>query len=251
MLCNIRNNIYLEDIKRAIFNLGFFMGTVGLTIMLMRTVWHFKDMPGQMSVMEICSYPMALSGFTVFSAAFPAWGYANQFYKEERTGYSRLILSRISCKNYILMRMMSTCISGGLVIALPLTLLFIFAYCISNGEAGDLFQGMHVQETILCLGVPIVLLIKTGLGALFGVLWALVGMLASLLAKNKYAPFVIPFILNQFLWIVLAKYPGLNPVFLVRGEDLDSYGVSAVLLVGYCIFIGSIIGLVMRRRFIK
>ena len=90
----------MEDMKRAVINPGFFIGILGLTVMLMRTVWYFKDMPGRVPVMEICSYPMALSGFTVFSAAFPAWGYANQFYKEEKTGYIRFILSRMSWKKF-------------------------------------------------------------------------------------------------------------------------------------------------------
>ena len=248
MLCNIKNNVYMEDMKRAVINPGFFIGILGLTVMLMRTVWYFKDMPGQIPVMEICSYPMALSGFTVFSAAFPAWGYANQFYKEEKTGYIRFILSRMSWKKYMCMRMTSVCISGGLVIAVPLAILFMFAYLTGSGEVGDLFQGMQVRETIIHLGIPAVLLMKTGLGALFGIFWALIGLFSSLLIRNKYAPFIIPFILNQFFWIVFANDLKLNLVFLVRGEDLDSYGLSAVLLLVYCILAAGMTFFVMRRR---
>lgn len=84
MLCNVKNNVYMEDMKRAVINPGFFIGILGLTVMLMRTVWYFKDMPGRIPVMEICSYPMALSGFTVFSAAFPPGDTQISFIKKRK-----------------------------------------------------------------------------------------------------------------------------------------------------------------------
>lgn len=248
MRCKTLNNIYLEDIGRAILNMGFMMGALGLTVMLMRTVWYFADVSGGATVMEICSYPMALSGFTVFSAAFPAWGYASQFYKEDKCGYSYFIAARMSWKQYSIMRIVSVSISGGLVIAVPLMILFTFAYTVGNREIGELFQGMYVRDTIINLGIPAVLLIKTCLGALFGVFWSLVGFLSSMLVKNRYAPFLIPFILNQFFWIAFAKYPKLNPIYLVRGEDLDSYGLSATILIIYCVLVASVIMLIFKRR---
>ena len=81
-----------------------------------------------------------------------------------------------------------------------------------------------------------------------GIFWALIGLFSSLLIRNKYAPFIIPFILNQFFWIVFANDLKLNLVFLVRGEDLDSYGLSAVLLLVYCILAAGMTFFVMRRR---
>lgn len=246
-----KSSIFMEDIKRAVANLGFAMGVAGLTIMLMRTVLIFGKTPGEVSVLEICEYPMALSGFTIFSAAFPAWAYASSFYKEKKVGYSYFILSRMSWKKYVSMRICSVGVSGFLIMAIPLAITFAYAYGIGAKEIGPLFEGMHVREVILELGLPAVLCIKICLGGLYGVFWALVGFLSAMLIKNKYAPYLIPFILNQFLWIVFSKIPKLNPVLLVRGEDLDSYGRSAGILLLYCIVAVVLNLLVFRRRVVQ
>lgn len=227
--------IFLEDLKRSVTNGGFVMGTVILSVILMRTIVGFFQIPGEMPVMEICSMPMALSGFTIFSAAFPSWAYAAQYYKEEKGHYDYFIASRMAWKKYGLMRIFSVSLSGGLIMAIPLAMVFIVSCFVGKMEIGNLFEGMAVRNVMETLGIPAVLCIKTGLGFLFGAFWALVGFLSSFLIKNKYAPFLIPFILNQFLWLLLKDHPWLNPVFLVRGEDLDSYGLSALLLTAYCI----------------
>lgn len=245
------SNVLLEDLKRAILNPGFVMGVLGLIVILMRTVWYFAMMPGTTTVMEICSYPMALSGFTIFSAAFPSWGYAGRFYKEKKTHYSYFISCRMSWKRYATMKMLSVGISGGLIIAIPLGILFVFAYLVGIKEVGELFWGMHVRDTILNYGIPAVLVIKTCLGGLFGIFWAWMGLLSSMLIKNKYAPYLIPFILNQFFWMLFADYPWLNPIYLVRGEDLDSYSLSALLLFVYCAFVALLLLLGFRRRLVR
>ncbi len=251
MQCKKNFSIFLEDLKRAILNPGFVMGILGLTILLMRTIWHLRKTPGTIPIMEICSLPMALSGFTIFSAAFPAWAYAAQFYKEEKTQYSYFILSRMSWKRYISMRLFSVGLSGFLIMAVPLGITFCFSYQIGTKEMGTLFQDSQVWDFIVKQGFITVLCIKTCLGGLFGIFWAFVGFLSSLLVKNKYSPFLIPFILNQFFWILFLPYPTLNPVFLVRGEDLDSYGLSALLLILYCGIAALITILLFRRKVIK
>lgn len=244
-------SVWIEDIKRAILNPGFVMGVLGLTVMLMRTVWTFALTPGTVTVMEICSYPMALSGFTIFSAAFPSWGYAGRFYQEEKTHYSYFISSRMSWKSYAAMKMLSVGILGGLIIAVPLALLFVYAYLIGNKEVGELFWGMHVRDTIINLGIPVVLLIKICLGGLFGIFWAWTGLLSSMLVRNKYAPYLIPLILNQFFWMMFADHQWMNPVYLVRGEDLDSYGLSALFLFFYCFVVAFFLLWFFRRRLIR
>lgn len=246
-----KNSIFGEDIKRAVVNPGFAMGVSGLLVMLMRTILIFGKMPGEVSVLEICAYPMALSGFTIFSAAFPAWAYANSFYKEKKMGYSYFILSRMSWKKYVMTRICSVSISGFLILAVPLAITFAYAYGIGAKEIGPLFEGMHVRKTILKLGLPAVLCIKVCLGGLFGIFWSLIGFLSGMIVKNKYAPYLIPFILNQFFWMLFSKMPKLNPVYLVRGEDLDSYGGSAGILLIYCMVAVLLNVLVFKRRVLQ
>lgn len=243
-----KSRIYIEDIKRAIGNGGFFMGTMILTVILMRTVVGYAQIPGKIPVMEICSLPMALSGFTIFSAAFPSWAYADQYYKERKHNYDYFIASRMTWKRYGIMRIISVGISGGLIMAIPIGIVFVFSCLVGSMELGSLFGGMKVREVIQYWGIPAVLCMKIYLGFLFGVFWALIGFLSSFLIRNKYAPFLIPFILNQFFWVIFKKYPKINPIFLVRGEDLDSYGGSALILTVYCMVIALMIYLFFCRK---
>lgn len=243
--------IFLIDIKRAVWNPGFMIGGLGLSIILMRTVWEFREFPGTVPIMEICSLPMALSEFTIFSAAFPAWGYANQFYKEEKSKYIYFILSRMSWRKYLIMRIFSVSVSGFAIMAIPMGITFGFAYEMGSSEMGSLFSGMHVCDIIVKYGIPVVLCIKTCLGGLYGIFWALIGFGSSLLVKNKYVPYLIPFILNQFFWIVFSEHPKLNPVFLVRGEDLDCYSLSAFILLCYCLIAALVSAVIFRKRVIQ
>ncbi|MDC7289318.1 hypothetical protein NXH76_16075 [Blautia schinkii] len=189
------------------------MGVLVLTVILMRTVLEFAKTPGTTPVLEICSLPMAMSGFTIFSAAFPSWAFANQYYKETKNHYDYFIASRMSWRRYGIMRILSVGISGGLIIAIPLAIVFSYCYLIGSRELGYIFEGMRVRIVIETFGVPAVLCIKVCLGFLFGSFWALVGFLASFLLKNKYAPFLLPFVLSQFFWIIFQNHPALNPNF--------------------------------------
>lgn len=240
--------IYLEDLKKAVGNVGFAMGILGLTVLLMRTVLVYARIPGTVPVLEICSHPMALSGFTIFSAALPSWAYAGQYYKEKKSHYHYFIASRMSWRSYGRMRIFSVGVSGGLIMAIPLCIVFIFSYLVGSREVGYLFEGMKVREVILELGIPAVLCIKVFLGFLFGAFWAWVGLLASFLLKNKYAPFLVPLILNQFSWSIFHNCQWLNLNRLLRGEDIDSYGMSALLLMVYCAVIATCVYLLFSRK---
>lgn len=229
--------IYFEDLKNSLKNIGFYLAVFIMTIILMRTVVGFAKMPGTVTVLDICSLPMTMSGFTIFSATFPSWAYAAQFYKEEKNHYDYFIVSRMSWKKYGIMRIISVSVSGGMILSVPLSIVFSFAYLVGKRELGDAFGGMYVRTVIQNIGIPLTLCIKTGLGFLFGSFWALFGLFSSFFLKNRFGPYLVPFIFSQFFWIIFQNFPVFNPNLLVRGEDIDSYLLSGIILAMYNLII--------------
>ena len=223
------------DIKRGIVNINWLTSVILLVIVLYRPLRGCFDNIGLMHVLEWVTLPMALSGFSVFAAVFPVLGYSNSFYNDYNTGYIRFILTRMSWKKYGIMRIISVGVSGGLTLGIPFTIIFIICYIVGDkgSLAGRLYAGTHIELFVEQYGIVITLIVKVLLGFLVGALWALVGYCVSLFVLNKYMALVCPFVIYQFMWIILFKFPLFNPIFLMRGDDLDSYLVSGVMLIIY------------------
>ena len=49
---------------------------------------------------------------------------------------------------------------------------------------------------------------------LFGILWAELTFLLSMIVRNKYIVYILPFVIYQVLWIILPH--AVNPVFMIR-----------------------------------
>lgn len=242
--------ILLLDIKRGIFNLGWLFSVVISLVILYRPLRGCFSNIGVMHVLELITLPMALSGFTVFAAAFPVMGYSRAFFDDFSTGYANYILGRMSWKKYGIMRLTSVGISGGLSLAVPFSA--IFAICYIAGDKGPLngrlYEGSHIEVFIERYGIMGVLGAKLILGFLFGALWALTALCISLFILNKYVALLGPFVLYQFMWITLFNYPLLNPIFLMRGDDLDSYLLSGIMLFAYIFFVSAVIMYALNRR---
>lgn len=227
------------DIRRGIINIGWLMSMILVTIILYRPMRGCFRNIGLMHVLEWVTLPMAISGFSVFAAAFPVMGYSNSFYYDFSTGYLRFILSRMSWKKYGIMRMISVGISGGTILAVPFSIIFSICYMVGDkgSLAGRLYEGSQVGIFIEQHGIVATLAAKLILGFLFGSLWALTGYCVSCFIINKYVALLCPFVIYQFMWILLFKVPLLNPIFLMKGDDLDSYYLSGIMLIIYNIFI--------------
>lgn len=238
------------DIKRGIINVGWFMSMLLVIIILYRPLRGCFRNIGLMHVLEWATLPMALSGFSVFAAVFPVMGYSNSFYYDFSTGYLRFILSRMSWKKYGVMRIISVGISGGTILAIPFSFIFVICYMVGNrgSLAGRLYEGTQVEIFIEQYGIIAVLIVKVILGFLFGALWALIGYCVSCFISNKYVALLCPFVIYQFMWILLFKLPLFNPIFLMRGDDLDSYFLSGAMLIIYIILTCIIIMYKLKRR---
>ena len=65
---------------------------------------------------------------------------------------------------------------------------------------------------------------------------------------NRYVSLIAPFILYEVMWILLYKIPVLNPIYMVRGDDLGSYFLSGVMEIMYILISLVFIWTGLKRR---
>lgn len=243
-------SFFKNDMKRAFYNKGSFAAVAILLIIFFRAISVNINFEGIVSTYEIISAAMALSGFTPFAAIFPAMGYSIAFCEEYHSGYIKMITSRISWKYYGVLRMITTSAAGGVVIALPFAIVCLIGYF--EGEHGmpdtGLYMGSKMQYYLENYGDGYILIGKVLLGFLFGALWSLVGMAFSVWFCNRYVSLIAPFILYEVMWLLLYNHPVLNPIYLVRGDDLNSYPLSGLMEILYIAVAVIIIWIGLKRR---
>ena len=79
-------------------------------------------------------------------------------------------------------------------------------------------------------------------------MWALAGLGFSVWFSNRYVSLIAPFILYEVMWILLYKIPVLNPIYMVRGDDLGSYFLSGVMEIMYILISLVFIWTGLKRR---
>lgn len=227
--------ILKQDMVRAFRTKGFWIAIVLLCVIFIHAIRLNTNLDGSVSTYEIISVAMGLSGFTPFAAIFPVLGYSVVFCEEYHSGYLKMITSRTSWKNYGRIRIISVAVSGGIVIAIPIMLVCIIGYIfgIHGMPQNGLYAGTHIQYLIENYGDAYLLIGKVVLGFLFGAMWALVGLGFSVWFCNRYVSLIAPFILYEVMWILMYKIPYLNPIYMIRGDDLGSYFLSGIMEIMY------------------
>lgn len=228
---------FQDDVERAFKTKGFWVAIVLLSIVFIHAIRLNTNLDGSVSTYEIISVAMGLSGFTPFAAIFPVLGYSVVFCEEYHSGYLKMITSRMSWKKYGIVRIISVGVSGGIIIAIPIMMVCIIGYiCGVHGmPQNGLYAGTHIQYLIENYGDAYLLIGKVILGFIFGALWALVGLGISVWFCNRYVALIAPFILYEVMWILLYKVPYLNPIYMIRGDDLGSYFFSGIMELIYTI----------------
>lgn len=217
---------FKNDLKRAFCNMGFLVATALLMAILVHGIGYIG---GDVSTYEAILNAMALSGFSPFAAVFPSMGYSVTFCEEYRSGYMRMISSRMSWKKYGIVRIMTVALSGGVVIALPIAVVCMIAYVKGAHYTPDFYEGKMMEYYLEQYGDAYILVGKVILGFLFGAMWALVGLAFSVWFCNRYVSLIAPFVLYELMWILLYDIPILNPIFMIRGDTLNSYPLSAIM----------------------
>ncbi|MBD5465026.1 MAG: hypothetical protein HDR22_04290 [Lachnospiraceae bacterium] len=242
-----------QDLKRAVMNKGFFVAVLLIHAIFIHAIRINTNFEGNPSTYEIISVAMSLSGFSPFAAVFPVLSYSVSFCEEYRSGYLRMITARTDWKRYGWIRILSTGLSGGIIIALPFAVVCTIGYVLGiHGTEGltegGLYYGTRMWYYLEQYGDWYILVGKVLLGFLFGVLWALVGMAFAIWFCNRYVALLAPFILYEIMWIMLYNIPFLNPVFLFKGDNLESYPLSGFIQLIYIVITVCIVWLGLRKR---
>ena len=107
-------------------------------------------------------------------------------------------------------------------------------------------------SSVIMIGGGIVVIAGKGvLCMLFGGMWSLLTMLVSMVVSNRYAAFILPFIIYQVIWLIF-PIRQLNPVFLIRSDFDGSMKIGAPFFV-FLVYIILLIFLILRlyRRKIR
>jgi len=216
-------NVVVIEIKRALFSFRFILVIGVILAMFTRTMldWSVFQVVGQMDVLSMSTYPMALSGFTPFAVIFPVLIYSTMFCEEYNSGFIKSIILRIGGKKYMLSRIFATAISGAATIGISFSLLSVCLLVIgvpTTRENVQAFTNTIWWPYVQIGGGALVLLGKIVLGAMFGAVWGLVALYVSTIFANRYVTLIAPFVLYQALWVIFQRIPYLNPLLLLRGD---------------------------------
>lgn len=244
---------FLQDLKRSFLNKGFFAGLLAVTWLLADAVFQ-APLDRTRSSYFILANVEAASGFGPFAAVFPSLAYASAFCEEYNSGYLKMIFSRISSKKFGMIRIITVALSGGVMVAVPILVSCGMAYYfgipgIPGGSDEGMLDGTMMRSYIENYGDWYVFAWKVILGLLFGCMWALAGLAFAVWIPNKYVSLIAPFVLYETMWIVFYKIPLLNPIWLRRGDAIDSYPLSGFMECVYILLAAIVVMMGVKRRF--
>lgn len=249
------NGFFWKDLKRSFLNAGFFVGMAALTTLLLTAVVTGAPLDRTRSSYYILFNVFGASGFTPFAAVFPVLAYAARFCEEYQSGYYRMIFSRTGPIRFGGTRILTVLLSGGVMLAVPIAIACAAAYTfgvpgVPQGSDEGLLDGTIMLTYVMKYGDWYIAAGKTILGFLFGSVWALMGFMFAVWIPNRYVALIAPFVLYESMWIGLDGIVWLNPIRLLRGEDVGSYPLAAGVECVYLIVVSSAImaGLVRRYR---
>lgn len=140
------------------------------------------------------------------------------------------------------------------MLAVPIAASCVMAYVFGvpgvprDTDAG-LLDGTILLSYVTTYGDWYIMVGKTILGFLFGCVWALVGFMFAVWIPNRYVALIAPFVLYESMWIGLDKIPWLNPVRLLRGDDVGSYPLAAGAECFYLLVVSAVIMAGLGRRY--
>lgn len=244
---------FLQDLKRSFLSKGFFAGLFVVTWILVSAAFHAplnKSRSSYFIMMEV----FAASGFTPFAAIFPGLAYASAFCEEYSSGYIKMIYSRMFLRKFALTRIVTVALSGGTMLAIPFSIVLSIAYCfgipgIPTGSDEGLMAGTALMFYIENYGEWYIFLWKVILGFLFGCIWALAGLAFAVWLPNKYVALIAPFVLYEAMWLALGKISVLNPIYLMRGDDLNNYPLSGFMECIYILLVSFAVMWGLERRY--
>lgn len=168
------------------------------------------------------AHPLLNNAYDTWLFAFAgSWGllapfiavlpFADSYVQDRTEGWLRYVLLRSPYRHYFFAKFLTNLLAGGIAVALPMLLLFVFTNIFyprglapvdqsripSNplpGTLGDMYR----------VSPDLYILFRIGLGFLFGAIYATVGLVIATLVNNRYVVLATPFLLYNIANFVLA-----------------------------------------------
>lgn len=200
-------------------------------------------------------------GYTLFFTLFPliaALPYSWSFFIENKTGYVKSVVTRVSKSQYFLSKYIATFIAGGLVILIPLMINFllvasfipaitptkIYALTYPVGFSSlwsSLFYTHPVVFVILYLIVDFI----------FAGLFATMGLAMSFFIKNRIAIILIPFFFILILhysrtFLAYKYYNEISPLHYLHATSIENHAHGGMILAQGLLFFVLTFGITMK-----
>ena len=253
----------LKELKRQTFSLGMLLALIVGLIML--TVGRFPDLKTYFALglkieydyMNTLTGALTSGGFLVFTPLIVVLPGVIQFCDDYNYGYTRLIITRVSKKNYLMQRYGATIIAGGIACMLPLLVVTIYAlltkepptdyYSHSHWDIYNKFVEMWDGKAVMfhiCL-----------MGFIFGMVWASIGIMFAVIIPNRYVAlglpvaifFVANIICNLFMDQGGYKFSPVNMIYV----DVQDSMIHVIVYQTVLLLVSGVIYLLVGNRRLK
>ena len=196
-------------------------------------------------------YLYALCSYVIFAGMFPGLPYGSSLLEERNNGYLNYIKNRISLKKYMGYKVVAVGVSGAVSTFIPylsVAVPFSFFTRKSSVKFTQGFPDLIWSRVATMWSEPAVYILRGLLMVLFGILWAELTFLLSMIIRNKYIVYILPFVIHQILWITLPH--AINPTFMIRydAEYNDPLIQPYLLFAIYTVCVILAIWLLFRRQ---
>lgn len=202
---------WLCDLKRAFRSVGFVAGVFGTAICIVlgclpRILPFMKEETQAAPGFAASLYLEALSG-KVFLSALPilcALPYTAVCMEELKSRFVRAGLPRSGRRAYTAGKIGACALSGGMTAAIGIIVGTVILFAVASPFEVPMPDGEEIsilaQQTLVTFSGRVLLFF------LSGILWALIGLGASLCTDSTYMAYAFPFIFYYFLLILTTRY---------------------------------------------
>lgn len=223
------------DFKKMLTSYKLYIAMVIGSILFLHPIFSNYQSWRTYSPMQLLSLPLGISDFSPFAVIFCVFPFADSFCEDYISGYYNSITLRVGGKRYAASRCLSVAVSGAIAMSF-IMLSAILLCCIFAGQIETTDSIAFMTSKIW--GNPNFALFGSGimlyacrvlLFALFGALWALVGLLTSTIITNKYTTVILPFIAFQVSWFILDDSV-LNPIYYLKANHPQMSSLIVVFM---------------------
>lgn len=153
--------------------------------------------------------------------------YMDSYFNERKSGYSNMILTRISHRKYFFSKLLAGILSANFIIVSILSLWLIVCFILFPGNIpntetsfrpGDFMRGIYqVYPNIYIIYIYII-------NILFSIIFYMIGFSISSFAKKKYTVLILPFIIYLVLIVVsqIFRINELYPINMIAPYEINN-----------------------------